>query len=111
MFLFCFVPGTVLGGTMELQGAHISLGCFHGINFKSKSWALFSLKDTFISFATEAQQVPTENGKNFSILGTKSTKSCSMMTFQTVYMHMYVYVTHDFTLSDRHHFIILVLHL
>lgn len=55
------IEGTVLGGTMELQGAHISLGCFHGINFKSKSWALFSLKDTFISFATEVQQVPKDD--------------------------------------------------
>jgi len=49
--------GTVLGGTMELHGQNISLACFHGINFKSKSWALFSLKEPCISFATEAQEV------------------------------------------------------
>lgn len=49
--------GTVLGGTMELHGKNISLACFHGINFKSKSWALFSLRDPCINFATEAQQV------------------------------------------------------
>lgn len=28
--------GTVLGGTMQLHGRHISLACFHGINFKVK---------------------------------------------------------------------------
>lgn len=49
--------GTVLGGTMELHGLNISLACFHGINFKAKSWALFSLRDPCINFATEAQQV------------------------------------------------------
>ncbi|XP_076663218.1 transmembrane protein KIAA1109 homolog tweek isoform X12 [Andrena cerasifolii] len=51
--------GTVLGGTMELHGCNISLACFHGINFKSKSWALFSLKEPCISFATEAQEIPS----------------------------------------------------
>lgn len=50
--------GTVLGGTMELHGCNISLACFHGINFKSKSWAIFSLKEPCISFATEAQEIP-----------------------------------------------------
>lgn len=50
--------GTVLGGTMELHGKNISLACFHGINFKAKSWALFSLKEPCISFATEAQEIP-----------------------------------------------------
>lgn len=52
--------GTVLGGTMELHGNNISLACFHGINFKSKSWALFSLKEPCISFATEAQEVQSD---------------------------------------------------
>lgn len=47
--------GTVLGGTMELHGLNISLACFHGVNFKAKSWALFSLRDPCINFATEAQ--------------------------------------------------------
>ncbi|XP_060850802.1 bridge-like lipid transfer protein family member 1 isoform X1 [Rhopalosiphum padi] len=49
--------GTVLGGKMDLHGVNISLACFHGINFKSKSWALFSLKEPCISFATEAHEV------------------------------------------------------
>lgn len=51
--------GTILGGTMELHGRNISLACFHGVNFKAKSWALFSLRDPCISFVTEAKQVET----------------------------------------------------
>uniref|UniRef100_T1J6C2 Bridge-like lipid transfer protein family member 1 C-terminal domain-containing protein n=1 Tax=Strigamia maritima TaxID=126957 RepID=T1J6C2_STRMM len=55
----CPLPrhGTILGGTMELHGNHISLACFHDINFRAKHWALFSLKEPSISFATEAQSV------------------------------------------------------
>ncbi|XP_037884226.1 transmembrane protein KIAA1109 isoform X1 [Glossina fuscipes] len=48
--------GNVLGGSVELHGNNISLACFHGINFKSKSWALFSLKSPSINFTTEARQ-------------------------------------------------------
>lgn len=57
--------GTVLGGKMDLHGANISLACFHGINFKSKSWALFSLKEPCISFATEAHEVFNLSGNLF----------------------------------------------
>jgi hypothetical protein len=53
----------VLGGTLELQGTNISLACFHGINFKSKSWALFSLKEPCISFETEAQRIPNSESE------------------------------------------------
>lgn len=52
--------GNVLGGTVELRGQNISLACFHGINFKSKSWALFSLRSPSINFATEARQSEDE---------------------------------------------------
>jgi hypothetical protein len=52
--------GSVLGGVLELKGKHISLACFHGINFKCKSWALFSLKDPSISFVSDAQDVVSE---------------------------------------------------
>nr|XP_031841602.1 transmembrane protein KIAA1109 isoform X3 [Nomia melanderi] len=62
---FCLpTTGTVLGGTMELHGSNISLACFHGSNFKSKSWALFSLKEPCISFATEAQEIPNIESPN-----------------------------------------------
>ena len=61
------MTGTILGGTMELHGGHISLACFHGVNFKSKSWALFSLKDPCVSFATEAQEIPGD-GKYYKLI-------------------------------------------
>ncbi|XP_037958120.1 transmembrane protein KIAA1109 homolog isoform X2 [Teleopsis dalmanni] len=56
--------GTVLGGSVVLHGNNISLACFHGINFKSKSWALFSLKSPSINFATEARHCQ-ETGQVF----------------------------------------------
>ncbi|KAH8323336.1 hypothetical protein KR067_005364 [Drosophila pandora] len=62
--------GNVLGGTVELRGQNISLACFHGINFKSKSWALFSLRSPSINFATEARQVDDE------VLVTQTLTSC-----------------------------------
>ncbi|CAG4943461.1 unnamed protein product [Colias eurytheme] len=55
--------GCVLGGSMELLGSNISLACFHGNSLKAKSWALFSLKDVCISFATEAQNLHNEIGE------------------------------------------------
>lgn len=55
--------GTILGGTMDLHGYNISLACFHGINFRSKAWAIFSMRKPTISFATEAQDVIQDEGK------------------------------------------------
>lgn len=48
--------GTILGGNITLHGNNLTLACFHGINFRSKSWALFCLNEAFIVFATEAQK-------------------------------------------------------
>ena len=48
--------GTVLGGSVSLQGGNLTLACFHGINFRAKSWALFSMDDPVICFTTEAVQ-------------------------------------------------------
>ena len=56
----------VLGGGFELRGSHISLACFHGINFKSKAWALFSLKDPSISFVSDAQEILEEIQTNLN---------------------------------------------
>lgn len=55
----CSLPshGTILGGTVELTGSNISLACFYGINFRSKAWGLFSLKQPTISFAAESQDI------------------------------------------------------
>ena len=54
------VSGTVLGGSLELHGKTISLACFHGINFKTKSWALFSMKEPYINFTSEVQETKEE---------------------------------------------------
>jgi hypothetical protein len=62
--------GTVLGGTMELHGKNISLACYHGLNFKSKSWALFSLREPCINFATEAQELTSNGGSDVHIIQT-----------------------------------------
>ena len=45
----------LLGGSLQLHGSTISLACFHGLNFKSKSWALFSLAEPLINFTSEVQ--------------------------------------------------------
>jgi hypothetical protein len=42
------IHGTILGGTVELRAQNISLACFYGINFRSKSWEAFSLKQPSI---------------------------------------------------------------
>ena len=55
--------GTILGGNIALHGNNLTLACFHGINFRSKSWALFSLNEAYILFATEAQK--TQEGGLF----------------------------------------------
>ncbi|KAG7279197.1 hypothetical protein CRUP_024398 [Coryphaenoides rupestris] len=52
-----------LGGSMSLHGNHMTLACFHGPNFRSKSWALFHLEEPNIAFWTEAQKI-LEDGSN-----------------------------------------------
>ena len=55
---FCLPKrGTLLGGTLKLQGKDLALACFSGINFRSNKWAVFHLSDPTISFTTEAQFV------------------------------------------------------
>lgn len=49
--------GTILGGCMNLRGTNLALACFHGINFRAKSWALFTMEEPLISFTTEAQDI------------------------------------------------------
>ncbi|XP_063040632.1 bridge-like lipid transfer protein family member 1 isoform X4 [Engraulis encrasicolus] len=52
-----------LGGSMSLHGNHMTLACFHGPNFRSKSWVLFHLEEPNIAFWTEAQKI-WEDGSN-----------------------------------------------
>ncbi|XP_035682681.1 transmembrane protein KIAA1109-like [Branchiostoma floridae] len=52
----------VLGGTMNLRGNDLTLACFHGVNFRAKSWALFNVLEPNISFCTEVQEIQEEDG-------------------------------------------------
>lgn len=69
-----------LGGSMSLHGNHMTLACFHGPNFRSKSWALFHLEEPNIAFWTEAQKIledgegnkKTKKNKKASIFGNLS---------------------------------------
>lgn len=68
-----------LGGSMSLHGNHMTLACFHGPNFRSKSWALFHLEEPNIAFWTEAQKI-WEDGETkhafLGIMGGKTTIGC-----------------------------------
>uniref|UniRef100_A0A3B4ZZV0 Si:ch211-233a24.2 n=1 Tax=Stegastes partitus TaxID=144197 RepID=A0A3B4ZZV0_9TELE len=55
-----------LGGSMSLHGNHMTLACFHGPNFRSKSWALFHLEEPNIAFWTEAQKIWEDGVKDDS---------------------------------------------
>ncbi|KAG8134646.1 hypothetical protein E2320_007756 [Naja naja] len=54
------------GGSMSLHGNHMTLACFHGPNFRSKSWALFHLEEPNIAFWTEAQKIWQEGSSEHS---------------------------------------------
>ncbi|XP_059821063.1 bridge-like lipid transfer protein family member 1 [Hypanus sabinus] len=55
-----------LGGSMSLHGNHMTLACFHGPNFRSKSWALFHLDEPNIAFWTEAQKIWEDGASDHS---------------------------------------------
>lgn len=58
--------GLQLGGSMSLHGNHMTLACFHGPNFRSKSWALFHLEEPNIAFWTEAQKIWEDGSSDHS---------------------------------------------
>lgn len=41
-----------LGGKLCLRGNFVSLTCFHGVNFRSQNWGLFTLRGPCIEFTT-----------------------------------------------------------
>ena len=41
------------GGEIVLQGHNLTIVVFHGLNFKSRQWALFSLNEPQLNFVTE----------------------------------------------------------
>nr|XP_026696686.1 transmembrane protein KIAA1109 [Ciona intestinalis] len=50
-------PQFLLGGSMCLHGNELTVVCFHGSNFRSKSWVLFNILEPNIVFSTEVQQI------------------------------------------------------
>ena len=52
--------GMILGGTISLKGRNLTLASFHGINFRSRYWALFNIQQPYILFSTEAQKMEDE---------------------------------------------------
>lgn len=103
-------PGIILGGTVEVRAQNISLACFYGVDFKSKSWGVFSLRQPSFVYMTEAQRVKSEEGEspstgsnipadgatysthvvqNLSLLlgrsqGAEKTESCTMATVSKI---------------------------
>lgn len=70
--------GIILGGTIEVRAQNISLACFHGVNFRTKSWAVFSLRQPSITYMTEAQHVQSEDSSN-SGLSTHVVQNLSLL--------------------------------
>lgn len=58
--------GLQLGGQITLQGKKAVVTCFHGLNFRSSSWALFTLREPHIQFETNAFELPAEQGQKSS---------------------------------------------
>ncbi|XP_034257363.1 bridge-like lipid transfer protein family member 1 isoform X6 [Pantherophis guttatus] len=66
LFQFPLPEDGKFGGSMSLHGNHMTLACFHGPNFRSKSWALFHLEEPNIAFWTEAQKIWQEGSSEQS---------------------------------------------
>ena len=49
--------GTVVGGTLEMSCWEVSLACFHGLNFRSHTWALFSITEPSASYSSKVASV------------------------------------------------------
>ena len=45
--------GVLLGGSLTLHGKAVSLACFHGVNFRSQSWVLFTLQRPYMTFTSK----------------------------------------------------------
>ena len=72
--------GTIAGGTMTLRGNSFSLACFHGINFRCKSWALFVMDEPIVHFATEAQEIINDGQFVFIISRSLRSRSGNLLT-------------------------------
>lgn len=47
----------VLGGTLGLHGNFVSIACFHGSNFRSQNWGLFTIREPCLQFVSETRVV------------------------------------------------------
>ena len=49
--------GVLLGGSLTLHGKGFALACFHGVNFRSQSWVLFTLQRPYMTFSSKVCSV------------------------------------------------------
>lgn len=47
----------VLGGRLSLCGNFASLACFHGANFRTQNWGLFTVREPGLQFTSETRVV------------------------------------------------------
>ncbi|XP_065669615.1 bridge-like lipid transfer protein family member 1 isoform X3 [Hydra vulgaris] len=47
----------LIGGKLLIKGNFLSLACFHGSNFRSQNWALFTLREPCVEFTSETKVV------------------------------------------------------
>jgi hypothetical protein len=66
------------GGELVLQGHNLTLIIFHGLNFKSRQWALFSLNEPYIDFVTDR--------------GDKGDSTCSLLSIDLTGHVRFVYL-------------------
>lgn len=51
------LKGIVVGGTLQISCWEVLLACFHGLNFRSQTWALFSITEPSASYYTKVASV------------------------------------------------------
>lgn len=72
---------------MSLKGKNLTLACFHGMNFKAKSWALFIMHEPYIIFATESQQLP--EGGRYTIVYHVYLKKKKRLKYEVDFINFY----------------------
>ncbi|CAF3397517.1 unnamed protein product [Rotaria sp. Silwood1] len=71
------------GGEIMLQGHNLTIITFHGLNFKSRQWALFSLNEPQIVFVTDHGEQGDINQKLFFYLDHQSQTTHSSLKSRT----------------------------
>jgi hypothetical protein len=72
------------GGEIMLQGHNLTLVVFHGLNFKSRQWALFSLNEPQINFVTDRG----EKGDSKSFISLKAKFSFIILVNQKLFFYL-----------------------